>query len=128
VVDSGDPQWPAQVRQLTAKRGVDLVVEHVGGETLRRAFECLARGGTMVTCGATAGQEVSLGLWSLFAKQQRLVGSYSRNRRDLEATLRWAAEGKLKAVIHEVLPLDKTPEAYARLRSRTVLGKVLVVP
>jgi NADPH:quinone reductase-like Zn-dependent oxidoreductase len=128
VIDSANPKWPAEVRRITNKRGVDIVVEHVGGEVLVKAFECLARGGTVVTCGATAGKEVGLDLWPFFVKQHRLVGSYSRNAADLRATLEWAAAGRLKPVIHAIYPLDRTPEAFAALRARTVLGKVLVGP
>ena len=128
VVDANDARWPAEVRKITSKRGVDLVVEHVGGEVLVKCFECLARGGTIVTCGATAGREVPLNLWPFFVKQQRLIGSYGRNRADLQATLDWAAAGKLKPVIDAVFPLDQTTEALAMLRARRVLGKVLVEP
>lgn len=128
VVDARDTQWTAEVRRITEKRGVDLVVEHIGGEVLQRVFECLARGGTVVTCGATAGREVSLQLWPFFVKQQRLIGSYGRNRADIEATLEWAAAGKLKPVIDSIYPLDRTPEAFAQLRARRVLGKVLIEP
>ncbi len=127
-VDSASPDWPAEVRGLTGKRGVDLVVEHVGGEGLVRAFECLARGGTVVTCGATAGRDVTLPLWSLFVKQQRLVGSYSRNRADFIATLEWAADGRLKPVVDRVFSLEETPLAFAALRARQVLGKLLIRP
>ncbi len=128
VVDSTDSNWPAEVRKLTNKRGVDLVIEHVGGEVLTKCFECLARGGTIVTCGATAGREVKLNLWPLFVKQQRLIGSYGRNRADLQATLDLAAAGKLKPVIDSVFPLAEAPAAFAKLRARSVLGKVLIVP
>ncbi len=128
VVDSNDPHWPAEVRRLTNKRGVDLVIEHIGGEVLQRVFDCLARGGTVVTCGATAGREVPINLWPFFVKQQRLIGSYGRNRADIQATLEWAASGKLKPVIDSVYPLDQTAEAFAHLRARRVLGKVLVEP
>ena len=117
-----------QVRQITGKRGVDLVVEHVGGDVLPRCFECLARGGAVVTCGATAGRDVSLKLWSFFVKEQRLIGSYGRTRQDMQATLEWAAAGKLKAAIAERYPLARTREAYDALRQRQVLGKVVVVP
>jgi NADPH:quinone reductase-like Zn-dependent oxidoreductase len=126
VVDSTDAKWPGEVRRLTGKRGVDIVVEHVGGDVLLKCFDCLARGGTIVTCGATAGREINLNLWPLFVKQQRLIGSYSRNRADLCATLDWAAQGKIKAVIHSSLPLGRASEAFTALRSRAVLGKVLV--
>jgi NADPH:quinone reductase-like Zn-dependent oxidoreductase len=128
VFDPADPDWPAQVRQWSGKRGVDLVIEHVGGPVLEQVFHCLARGGTVVTCGATAGREVTLRLWPFFVKQQRLVGSYGRTRRDLEATLAWAAVGGLRAVIDQVLPLAEALKGFAMLRQRMVLGKVVVEP
>jgi NADPH:quinone reductase-like Zn-dependent oxidoreductase len=128
VVDSTAPDWPAEVRKITAKRGVDLVLEHVGGKVLENVFGCLARGGTVVTCGATAGREVALALWPFFVKQQRLIGSYGRNRADLAKTLEWAAQGRLRAVIDRVFPLEQTAEAFALLRQRDVLGKLVVAP
>ncbi len=128
VVDSTAADWPAEVRKLTNKRGVDVVVEHVGGDVLPKCFECLARGGTIVTCGATAGRDVALNLWPIFVKEQRLIGSYGRNRADFRATLEWAAAGKLKPVIDAIFPLDQTPAAFAKLRARSVLGKVLIKP
>lgn len=128
VVDTANANWTAEVRKLTNKRGVDVVLEHVGGSVLTEVFNCLARGGTVVTCGATAGREVTLNLWPLFVKQQRLVGSYGRNRADMETTLRWAADGRLKPAIDRVFPLAEAAAAFATLRSRAVLGKVLVCP
>ncbi len=128
VVDSTDEAWPVEVRRAAGKRGVEVVVEHVGGMVLQKCFECLARDGTIVTCGATASQLATLNLWPFFVKQHRLVGSYSRNSADLKATLEWAADGRLKPVIHAVYPLHRTAEAFAALRARTVLGKVLVDP
>ncbi len=126
VVDSTSAKWPAEVRRITAKRGVDIIVEHVGGDVLLKCFDCLARNGTIVTCGATAGREVTLNLWPIFVKQQRLIGSYGRNRADMRATLDWAAAGKLRAVIHSVLPLERVAEAFAALRERKVLGKIVI--
>ena len=49
-----------------------------------------------MTCGATAGREVPLKLWPFFVKEQKLIGSYGRNRKDIIATLDWAATGKIK--------------------------------
>ncbi|HEX5221428.1 MAG TPA: zinc-binding dehydrogenase [Verrucomicrobiae bacterium] len=128
VLNSTDSDWPAEVRKLTSKRGVDLVIEHIGGDVLTKCFDCLARGGTIVTCGATAGREVTLNLWPLFVKQQRLIGSYGRSRVDIQATLDWAAAGKLKPVIDSTYPLTEAPTAFAKLRSRAVLGKILIQP
>jgi len=128
IVDIREGNWPEEIRRITGKRGVDLVVEHIGGSILTKAFECLARGGTVVTCGATAGRNIELNLWPIFVKQQRLVGSYGRNRLDIEATLQWASQGKLKAVVDRIFPLAQTADAFAHLRSRNVLGKILVKP
>lgn len=126
ALDSNDANWPAEVRKITGKRGVDVVIEHVGGDVLLKCFDCLARNGTIVTCGATAGRNVTVNLWPLFVKQQRLIGSYGRNRADIQATLEWAAAGKLKPVIDSVFTLEQVPGAFAKLRSRNVLGKVVV--
>ena len=128
AVDSTDPEWPAEVRRITGKRGVDLAVEHIGGEVLQKVFDCLARGGTVVTCGATAGREVTMNLWPFFVKQQRLIGSYGRNLADIRATLEWAAAGRLKPVIDSIYPLERTSEAFAHLHSRKALGKILIEP
>ena len=128
VIDSSDEKWPLEVRKITARRGVDVVLEHVGGQVLVKCFDCLARGGTIVTCGATTGRDISFNLWPFFVKEQRLIGSYGRNRADLKTTLEWAAAGKLKPVIDSVFPLDQTAEAFNKLRSRKVLGKVLIEP
>ena len=128
VVDTSRADWPGEVRKITQKRGVDLVVEHVGGEVLRQCFTCLARGGTIVTCGATAGREVPLNLWPFFVKEQKLVGSYGRNRKDIVATLDWAAAGKIKAVIHKIYPLSAALQAFTDLRGRGVMGKAVITP
>ena len=128
LVDSSREDWPAEVRKLTDKRGVDLVVEHVGGPVLERAFHCLARGGTVVTCGATAGRQVQFNLWPFFVKQHTLVGSYGRTRADMSATLDWVAAGKIKPVIDRVVPLSETPAAFQALRNRAVLGKLVIKP
>jgi len=128
VVDSAKPDWPTDVREITGKRGVDLVVEHVGGDVLLQCFTCVARGGTIVTCGATAGREVKLKLWSFFVKEQKLVGSYGRRRLDIQATLEWAAQGKIKPATAQIFPLEQTAAAFVALRGRQVMGKVLVCP
>jgi NADPH:quinone reductase-like Zn-dependent oxidoreductase len=128
AVDSAKADWPSEVRKITNKRGVDLVVEHIGGVMLQAVFHCLARGGTVVTCGATGGREVPMQLWPFFVKQHRLIGSYGRNRGDLNATLEWAADGRLKPVIHQIIPLPSVSNAFEQLRARQVLGKLVVKP
>lgn len=128
VIDSRLDTWPDEVRKITQRRGVDLIVEHIGGDAFQRCLASLSRGGRIVTCGATAGRMVEINLWPFFVKQQQIIGSYGRTRRDITATLEWAAAGRLRPVIHETFPLERAQEAVAALRNRAVLGKVLVQP
>lgn len=128
ALDSTSDDWPREVRKLTDKRGVDVVLEHVGADVLEKSFQCLARGGAVVTCGATAGRKLSLDVWPMFVKQHRFIGSYGRNHADMQATLQWVAEGRLKPAIHQVFPLPGVSNAYEVLRARGVYGKVLVKP
>lgn len=126
AVDTADPEWPRVVRRHTGNRGVDIVIEHIGGPVLEQVFQCLARNGTVVTCGATAGRHPSLALWPFFVKQHRLVGSYGRNRASLLKTLEWAEAGRLRPIIDSVHPLERALDGLARLRERRALGKVLI--
>jgi NADPH:quinone reductase-like Zn-dependent oxidoreductase len=126
VVDTAQADWTAAIRKFTEKHGVDWVVEHIGGKILEQVFNCVACGGSVITCGATAGKDVLIHLWPFFAKQQRLIGSQGRNRTDLVATLEWVARGHLKPVIDRVMPLAEAAEALAALRSRHVKGKMVL--
>lgn len=126
AVDSSLPGWSTEVRRLTGKRGVDLIVEHVGGDVLLECFHCLARGGTIVTCGATAGKTVALDLWPMFVKEQKLVGSYGRTRADMELTLKLASAGHLRPVIDRTYPLADAAAAFERLSRREALGKLVI--
>lgn len=128
ALDATKPSWNQEVRKITNKRGVDFVIEHVGGDFLEQCFHCLARGGSVVTCGATGGRSATLNLWPFFVKQQRLIGSYGRNRTDLAATIEWAQSGRLRPVVDQVFPLSKALDAYNKLRSRQTLGKVVIIP
>src|SRR4029077_6461869 len=58
-----------EIRRLTARRGVDIVIEHVGEATWAKSVRALARGGRLVTCGATTGPNGALDLRALFARQ-----------------------------------------------------------
>lgn len=121
-----DPDWPSQVRKFTGKKGVDLIVEHIGGAVLENSFHCLARNGTIVTCGATAGRNVQLNLWPFFVKQYSIIGSYGRTHQDFLNTLDWLRQGRIKPVIHAIRPLAESGNALYELRLGRVLGKSLV--
>lgn len=118
----------AEVRRLTNKRGVDVVVEHVGAATWEKSVASLARNGRLVTCGTTSGAEGKLDLWSLFAKQLHLIGGYGGTRAELRAVLRLVAAGQLKPTIHATYPLDGVGAAQALMADRKQFGKLVVLP
>ncbi len=126
VVDPSSPNWTVEIRRITNKHGVDLIVEHVGGKVLEQLFHCLARNGTIVTCGATSGKDVQVNLWPFFVKQQRLIGSYGRNRVDLEAILELASFRGLKANVDKITNLADGLNIFDRLRHGEVFGKLIV--
>jgi NADPH:quinone reductase-like Zn-dependent oxidoreductase len=102
------------------------VVEHIGPATWAKSVACLARGGRLVTCGATTGNEAETNLWTLFAKELTLIGSYGGTRADLATVLRLVANGQLRPVIARTLPLESVAEAQRLLEQREVFGKIVI--
>jgi NADPH:quinone reductase-like Zn-dependent oxidoreductase len=117
-----------EVRAITNKRGVDVVFEHLGTETMATSLKCLARGGTVVTCGTLTGTRADVDLWSLFAKELRLVGSYGGTRQDLARVLKLVADAKLKPIIDCEMALAEAGAAQARMAQRAQFGKILLAP
>jgi len=128
VVDHSRDDIAAQVRALTAKKGADVIVEHVGGTVFENALGALARDGRLVTCGATAGNKVTLDLNVLFGKHQTILGSYMGRKRDLAEVLEFVRSGALKPVVDSVMPLADARKAHERIEAREHFGKVVLVP
>jgi NADPH:quinone reductase-like Zn-dependent oxidoreductase len=122
------PHFARAVRKLTDGLGVDVVFEHVGADTWRDSVAALAIGGRLVTCGATTGRWGETDLWSLFAKQATLLGSFSSTQANFRTVLRLAEEGKINPVIDSVLPLSAAAEGHRRLEARQVFGKIVLQP
>ena len=118
----------AAVREITGKRGVDVVFEHLGKDTMATSLKCLARGGSVVTCGTLTGAQADVDLWLVFAKQLRLVGSYGGTRKDLSRVLGLVASGTLKPVIDEEMPLQEAGRAQRKMAQRSQFGKILLRP
>jgi NADPH:quinone reductase-like Zn-dependent oxidoreductase len=118
----------AAVRTLTAKKGADVIVEHVGGRVFENAMAALARDGRLVTCGATTGAKVTLDLNGLFGRHQSVLGSYMGRRQDMQEMLPHVANGTLKPVVDTVFPLTEAREAHERMAARRQFGKLVLVP
>jgi len=116
----------AEVKRITGKRGVDVVVEHVGVATWPKSLESLAPGGRLVTCGATTGFDAQLDLRYLFSKQWSLLGSFMGTMGELHQVLKFVFRGQLKPVIDRAYPLEEIRAAHERLEKKEQFGKVIV--
>jgi NADPH:quinone reductase-like Zn-dependent oxidoreductase len=123
-----DPEWPRAVHKYTEKRGVDIVVEHVGAATFEGSVRCLTPGGRLVTCGATTGGTVSLNLQRLFFKNLSILGSTMGTRAELITITEHMAAGRLKPMVDRILPLSDIQEAHRALEAREAFGKIVVTP
>jgi len=119
-------QVAQEVRALTNKRGVDVVVENVGAATWDDSLRCLRRGGRLVTCGATSGPQVSLDLRRLFWHQWTLLGSTMGNAREYAEIVRRLGKGELRPIVDRVYPMAQARQAFERLAKGEQLGKVVV--
>ena len=128
AIDHYQQDISAEVKRITAKRGVDIVFEHVGEATWQKSLESLASNGRLVTCGATTGYDAKLDLRFLFSKQQSLLGSYMGTMGELHKVLKFVFNGTLKPVVDKVYPLSEVAEAHRRLENKQQFGKVVVAP
>jgi alcohol dehydrogenase len=113
------------VRKITAKKGVDVVFEHVGAETFNGSLLSLKRGGRLVTCGATSGPSTTLNLMQLFQQQYRIIGSFNASMRNIRDSLAKIAGG-LTPVIDTEVDLADIERGLQRMESRQVFGKIIV--
>lgn len=127
VVNSTTGDVVRDVKRLTGRRGADIVVEHVGAATFPQSVVACARGGRIVTCGATAGFEPTLNLRHVFWRQLSILGSTMASKSRLFTLLDLFAAGRLRPVVDRVLPLDQVVEAHRLLESRTTFGKLVLV-
>jgi alcohol dehydrogenase len=125
VINYRNERFEGVVRKLTAKKGVDVVFEHVGPDTFNGSLLCLKRGGRLVTCGSTSGQSTPLNLFQLYTQQYRIFGSFGASLRNIHESLAKMASG-LTPVIDTELPLADFERALTRLESRQVFGKIIV--
>ncbi len=115
-----------EARRLTGKRGVDVVIEHVGEATWEKSVLSLAQNGRLVTCGATTGYNGKCDLRYLFARNLSLLGSFMGSRAELFPVLKLVGEGKLHPVIDRVLPLAECARAHKLLEDREQFGKIVL--
>jgi NADPH:quinone reductase-like Zn-dependent oxidoreductase len=126
VINYNETDFVEEIMKRTGKRGVDVVIEHVGGDFLGKSVKCLTRGGRVVTVGGTKSYQCDVEVNYIFHKELSIIGSNSATKHDLQAMMPLLGSGKLKAVIDRVFPLQEAAEAHRYLESAKQFGKVIL--
>jgi len=128
TVNYSSEEWPKEVRRLTARRGVDVVVEHTGSATWQGSISSLKNNGRLVTCGATSGYDAHTDLRQVFYRHLTILGSFMGSKAELLEAMKFVEAGKIRAVVDRVLPLSEARAAHELLESRRQFGKVVLRP
>jgi NADPH:quinone reductase-like Zn-dependent oxidoreductase len=126
TIDYTQADLVAEVKRMTGRRGVDIVVEHVGAATFPQSVVVCARGGRIVTCGATSGHAPPLDLRHVFWRQLSILGSTLASKARLYDVVALLGAGRLRPVVDRVLPLDAVAAGHRVLESRAAFGKVVL--
>jgi NADPH:quinone reductase-like Zn-dependent oxidoreductase len=114
------------VKELTKNRGVDIVVDTVGAATWPVNFEVVKKAGRIVLCGVTGGPACNTNLQALYWNQLTVLGSTLGSYEDLRQMLNAVASAKLKPIVDSVYPLEKAPEAIAKMEKAEQFGKIVL--
>jgi NADPH:quinone reductase-like Zn-dependent oxidoreductase len=128
VVNYRTQDFVEEAKRWTGKRGVDVVVEHIGGETLERSTYALTRLGTLVSIGSHDTHWGRLDLRHVYSKNLRIVGTNLGSIVELRTLLDYVLEGRLRPVIDRAFPLNDARAAVQHVLDRKNKGKVLLVP
>ena len=134
VIDTSRQDTLGEVIRLFGKPsiwgggGVDIVVNFLGGETWGRSLACLCRGGRLVTCGASAGPEVTTDLRFVWSLEIEVIGSNGWDIDDQGKLLAMVADKRLRPLVHSVRPLADYPAALQELIDGAVIGKSVLEP
>jgi NADPH:quinone reductase-like Zn-dependent oxidoreductase len=124
ILDVGE-DWSRTVRQMTNKRGVNVCVDSVGGPLHLPCIKSLARGGSLVTCGCTAGASPNTDLARIFWNQLSVLGSTMGDMDEFREVISLLHAG-IEPVIDSVHDAKNASEAFARLESGEQFGKVVL--
>ena len=117
-----------EVKKITNREGVDIVVEHVGKATWAESLRSLKPAGTLVTCGATTGPEASMDLRFVYSRQLAVLGSYMGTMGELYEVLGHVFAGRLKPVVDRTFPLSEIRSAHQNMEKSQMFGKIVLNP
>ena len=105
---------------------MDLVIENVGAQTWKQSVRSVAKGGRLVTCGATTGPIGETDIRIVFWNQISIIGSTMANRKEFHDVMRLFFEGRLRAIVDDVVPLKDGAAAQRRLAEGQQFGKIVL--
>ena len=126
TINHREKDFAQEVRALTGNRGVDVVLDCVAGEVWQKSLAALARGGRLVTCGATAGGSPETDLTPIFTKHLQIFGSTLGSRDDFRQLLSFMAVAEIKPIIDQVFPLSEAAAAQRRMEEAKQFGKIVL--
>ncbi|MGM0605817.1 MAG: zinc-binding dehydrogenase, partial [Halobacteriota archaeon] len=128
VINYAETDFAAEIRDRTGRRGVDVVVDHVGAATYPDSLGSLAKGGRFLTCGATTGPNPEAGLNRIFWNQLSVIGSTMATPGQVDDVLQLVWDGTFEPHIRETLSMSESARAHELLENREGFGKVVVIP
>jgi NADPH:quinone reductase-like Zn-dependent oxidoreductase len=128
LINYAKEDFDKKIRQLTDRRGVDVVVDYIGADTWVKSLRAARKGGRVLTCGATTGYDPRTDLRQIFYRQVQVIGSTMGSHRDFLDAMRCVFRGQVKPVIDRVLPLSEAKKGHEAIERREVFGKVVLQP
>jgi len=125
-IDHRSKDFVQEVQTVTGGRGVDVALDSIGGEFWRKSLASLARGGRLVTCGATAGGQPIDDIAAICDKEIRVYGSTLGSREEFSQVINFLNTAKIKPVIDSIFPLENTAGAQLHLENARQFGKIVL--
>jgi NADPH:quinone reductase-like Zn-dependent oxidoreductase len=121
-------EFDKRVRDITNKRGVDVVIDYIGADTWVQSLRSARKGGRVLTCGATTGYAPQTDLRHVFYRQVRVIGSTMGSHKEFMDVMKCIFRGQLKPIIDRVLPLSEASQGHELIEKREVFGKIVLTP
>ena len=128
VVNHRESEWYKKVRELTKRKGVDVIFEHIGKTMFPQEVSLLKMGGVLVSTGSTTGYDSNIDLRYLFFRGITLMGSTQGTKAELEEVLYWTEKGKLKPLISTILPFNDMVKGHVMMANGEQIGKTITKP
>ena len=126
AVNYSTDDWQAAAKQFTSKQGLDIIVDHVGADTLPLGVWALGKGGRLVTCGVTSGAQMELNFAPIFFKSLSILGSTMGGLGEMHQVAKLVFDNKLSPIIDSEFSIDDIQTAHRKVAERDVFGKVMI--